>query len=126
MEEPIISCTALELRTLFHQCMPLFIALGDEIRLTIIEALTDEAHRRITGAPLSGGEGLNVRQITERTSLSRPAVSHHLKILKEAGIIASRRQGTCNYYYLTILPTTQKLLELGKKSQAFLSPQPPV
>ena len=26
----------------FHTCMPLFIALGDEIRLTIIEALTDE------------------------------------------------------------------------------------
>ena len=32
----------IELRQHFHTCMPLFIALGDEIRLTIIEALTDE------------------------------------------------------------------------------------
>ena len=32
-----------ELKQHFHTCMPLFIALGDEIRLTIIEALTDEA-----------------------------------------------------------------------------------
>ena len=34
----------IELKQHFHTCMPLFIALGDEIRLTIIEALTDEAH----------------------------------------------------------------------------------
>ena len=33
----------IELKQHFHTCMPLFIALGDEIRLTIIEALTDEA-----------------------------------------------------------------------------------
>lgn len=34
-----------ELKQHFHTCMPLFIALGDEIRLTIIEALTDEPSR---------------------------------------------------------------------------------
>ena len=33
----------IELKQHFYTCMPLFIALGDEIRLTIIEALTDEA-----------------------------------------------------------------------------------
>ena len=32
----------IELKQHFHTCMPLFIALGDEIRLTIIEALTDD------------------------------------------------------------------------------------
>ena len=36
----------IELKQHFHTCMPLFIALGDEIRLTIIEALTDEALMR--------------------------------------------------------------------------------
>ena len=84
--------------------MPLFIALGDEIRLTIIEALTDEALTgRTKNTPMNTNQpdknddrpislptqprphGLNVREITERTSLSRPAVSHHLKILKTAG-----------------------------------------
>ena len=35
--------TAQELKERFHQCMPLFIALGDEMRLSIIEVLTAEA-----------------------------------------------------------------------------------
>ncbi len=43
--------------------------------------------------------GARVMEITEKTNLSRPAVSHHLKILKEAGIIKMRREGTKNYYY---------------------------
>lgn len=38
-------------------------------------------------------------QITERTNLSRPAVSHHLQIMKNAGIVKMRREGTKNYYY---------------------------
>ena len=72
--------TPQELQEAFHQCMPLFIALGDEVRLTIIEALASPQ-------PL-GQHGLNVNQITEKTSLSRPAISHHLKILKEAGLVS--------------------------------------
>lgn len=36
----------------------------------------------------------------KKTHLSRPAVSHHLKILKEAEIVNLRREGTKNYYYL--------------------------
>ena len=35
--------TAQELQKRFHACMPLFIALGDEMRLSIIEVLTAEA-----------------------------------------------------------------------------------
>lgn len=80
----------IELRQHFHTCMPLFIALGDEIRLTIIEALTDEVlteraqisdvntnqpdknnDRQISLPDQSRPHGLNVREITERTSLSR-------------------------------------------------------
>ena len=44
--------------------------------------------------------GIRVGEITKKTHLSRPAVSHHLKILKEAGIIGMRREGTKNYYYI--------------------------
>ncbi len=35
--------TARELQERFHLCMPLFIALGDEMRLSIVEVLTEEA-----------------------------------------------------------------------------------
>ncbi len=44
--------------------------------------------------------GSRVPDITERTNLSRPAVSHHLQILKDAGIVKMRKEGTMTYYYL--------------------------
>ena len=94
-----------ELREAFHQCMPLFIALGDEVRLTILGALT--------GNKAFGKGGMNVNQITEKTHLSRPAISHHLKILKEAGLVNARQEGTANYYYLTIADSTRILMRLG-------------
>ncbi len=131
----------IELRQHFHTCMPLFIALGDEIRLTIIEALTDEVlteraqisdvntnqpdknnDRQISLPDQSRPHGLNVREITERAaSLSRPAVSHHLKILKTAGLIDVHREGTCNYYYLSIEDSTRKLMQLGHLLESVLS-----
>lgn len=43
--------------------------------------------------------GVRVGAITERTNLSRPAVSRHLRILRDAGIVKVRREGTKNYYY---------------------------
>lgn len=109
-----------DLKTQFHKCMPLFIALGDENRLSIVEALTDAAYWRC-GNDFSkeniSRHGLNVREITEKTSLSRPAVSHHLKILKNTGLISVRREGTCNYYYLSIAESTLELMYLGKRLQ---------
>lgn len=47
-------------------------------------------------------DGVRVGEITERTHLSRPAVSHHIRILKEAGILKVRREGTKNYYYFDV------------------------
>lgn len=113
-----------ELKQCFHQCMPFFIALGDEIRLTIVEALTEAASRRCGGDYSMENlslHGLNVKEITEYTSLSRPAVSHHLKILKDAGLISVRREGTCNYYYLSISQATSSLTGLGRRLQSFLN-----
>ena len=57
-----------------------FVALGDEHRQRIL--LTFEK-----------GERLTVGQIAEVATLSRPAVSHHLKILREAGVLAAERAG---------------------------------
>lgn len=91
----------------FHDCMPLFIALGDEVRLSILEALTDQTLS-------TGKKGMNVKQITEQTNLSRPAISHHLKILKDAGIIDVLQEGTSNYYYLTVKDCHARLMSLGE------------
>ncbi|MFT4106823.1 MAG: metalloregulator ArsR/SmtB family transcription factor [Lacrimispora sp.] len=103
--------------------MPLFIALGDEVRLTIISALArtglydsrgNDMSGAISGYTASDRQGMKVKEITEQTRLSRPAVSHHLKILKDAGLIDVRQEGTANYYYLTIGDSTQKLYSLGQ------------
>ena len=73
----------------FKECSKAFVAMGDETRQHIIMALLE-----------GDCNGIRVGEITGRTHLSRPAVSHHLQILKEAGIINMRREGTKNYYYM--------------------------
>lgn len=75
--------------TEFKQCKKLFTAIGDETRQGIILALLKSDYT-----------GIRVGEITKKTNLSRSAVSHHLQILKEAGIINMRREGTKNYYYI--------------------------
>ncbi len=63
-----------------------FKALGEITRLKIINKLTE-------------GE-LCVCQIMDHLHLSQPAVSHHMKILKQAGLVKDRKQGKWNHYYL--------------------------
>ncbi len=95
-----------ELEQQFYSCMPLFIALGDEVRLSIIELLTRAVQN-------GRSEGLNVNEITCQTRLSRPAISHHLKILKDTGLVQISRHGTSNYYRLTLIDSTRQLMKLG-------------
>lgn len=64
-----------------------FTALGDEHRQRIL----------LTFEP---GERLNVGQIVEVSTLSRSAVSHHLKVLREAGVLQSEKQGKEVYFWL--------------------------
>lgn len=73
----------------FQQCQKTFSALGDENRQYLL-------------CIMLGGKcgGSRVIELAERTHLSRPAVSHHMQILKSAGIVKSRKEGTCVYYYL--------------------------
>ncbi|MDR3829107.1 MAG: ArsR family transcriptional regulator, partial [Candidatus Copromonas sp.] len=54
-----------------------------------------------------------------RTSLSRPAVSHHLKILKDTGLIDVLRKGVCNYYYLTNKSAIDKLGRLKEELEKY-------
>lgn len=71
----------------FKACEGLFHALGDPGRQAIILLLAQH-------------ERLNVTQITEAMHLSRPAVSHHLKVLKDAGMVAMTRESRENFYSL--------------------------
>jgi DNA-binding transcriptional ArsR family regulator len=64
-----------------------FTALGDEHRQRIL--LTFER-----------GERLNVGQIVAVSTLSRPTVSHHLKLLRDAGVLQSEKSGKEVYYWI--------------------------
>lgn len=73
----------------FDACRQSLLAFGDENRQHLILEMMQ----------MGQCEGVRVGAITERTHLSRPAVSHHLRILREAGIVKMRREDTRNYYY---------------------------
>ena len=76
----------------FETCRQILLALGDESRQHLILEMMQ----------MEDCSGVRVGEITERTHLSRPAVSHHIRILKEAGILKVRREGTKNYYYFDV------------------------
>lgn len=94
-----------ELAEGFASCAPMLTAMGDETRQhLILEMLKMEQCN-----------GVRVGDITRKTNLSRPAVSHHLRILREAGLISFRKEGTRNYYYFA--PSAQRLAQLIKTLQ---------
>jgi ArsR family transcriptional regulator, arsenate/arsenite/antimonite-responsive transcriptional repressor len=84
---PEVSWTLDDVRKTLTDCVGLFHALGDPARQTIILLLAEH-------------ERLNVGQITELMHLSRPAISHHLKVLKDAGLVAVSRESRENFYSL--------------------------
>ena len=73
----------------FDLATPLFFALGEPARQKIILLLAEKS-------------ALNVGQIAEQSHLSRPAISHHLKILRRAALVSVQARGTENLYSLTM------------------------
>jgi len=63
-------------------------ALGDPIRLQLIDVLKKHAGK------------VCVCELVPLFDLSQPTVSHHLKVLREAGIVGSERRGLWAYYYV--------------------------
>jgi ArsR family transcriptional regulator, arsenate/arsenite/antimonite-responsive transcriptional repressor len=66
-------------------------ALGDPIRLQLVDVLRANAGK------------VCVCELVPLFDLSQPTVSHHLKVLRDAGIVDSERQGLWAYYY--VLPS---------------------
>lgn len=65
---------------------------------TAFDALADDQRRQIL-AMLGRGD-LSVQEIADRLPISRPAVSRHLRLLKEAGLVDDRPEGTRRLYRL--------------------------
>ena len=76
-------------------------AIPREWRATsrVFTALGDEHRQRIL-LTFEPGERLNVGQIVSVATLSRSAVSHHLKLLKAAGVLDSEKVGKEVYFWV--------------------------
>ncbi|MCZ4570194.1 ArsR/SmtB family transcription factor [Rhodococcus erythropolis] len=67
----------------------MFKALGDPVRLRLLSLVASH----------EGGEAC-VCDISDTFDLSQPTISHHLKVLRQAGILDCERRGTWVYYWV--------------------------
>lgn len=69
--------------------VPMFKALGDPVRLRLMSLIASHP----------GGEAC-VCDISATIDLSQPTISHHLKVLRSAGLLGSQRRGSWVYYWV--------------------------
>lgn len=76
-------------------------AEGAELLARALKAMADPARLRLVSIVASSSSGeVCVCDFTEPVGLSQPTVSHHLKILVDAGILAREKRGTWAYFSL--------------------------
>ena len=100
----------------FKECSAIFLALGDTTRQKICLDIA-----------AAGTEGINVADLSGKTILSRPAISHHLKVLKDAEIVEPIKKGTQIFYKLrlkdafvpmkTLMNTVEEILSEEEKTE---------
>jgi ArsR family transcriptional regulator len=83
----------------FKKNQSVLVAIGNETRQAILITLAQ-------------GSGMRVGEISLKTHLSRPAISHHLKILKDAGIVSVHKDGTKNFYRIDAINKMESLRDL--------------
>ncbi len=89
------------------QCSPIFAMLQDVRRQEILQLLFDNRE-------------LSVADLTRRLSLSRPAVSHHLKLLLDARLVTVRQEGKERYYRIFLQEALDLLKQLTQSLEADL------
>ncbi len=94
VETALTESTAVDLARAFK-------ALGDPVRLRLLSLIASRA----------GGE-VCVCELTEAFDVTGPTISHHLRVLREAGLIDCERRGTWVYYWIVpsaLAPLSQLL-----------------
>lgn len=88
----------------------------------ILNALSDENRQKILLVLLDNcvDGGIRVEDIAKKVNLSRPAVSHHIKILKDENIVSCESIGTKNYYHITGINEILSLKKLLNDIELFV------
>lgn len=73
-----------------YQSIEIFRAISDPTRRAILDRLRDESR--------------TVQKLADGFDMSRPAISQHLKVLRDAGLVRERREGRCRFYALSSQP----------------------
>ncbi|WP_194836824.1 helix-turn-helix transcriptional regulator [Nocardia sp. XZ_19_369] len=91
--QPLTAASAVELAAQFK-------ALADPVRLRVLSAVAARA----------GGEAC-VCEVSEGIDVTQPTISHHLKVLREAGLLTSERRASW-VYYRTVPEALQRLSDV--------------
>jgi len=79
------------------ELVEVFKALGDDTRFAILRLLQKRSRRRC--GPVEAGEpGLCASDVESAVGLSQAAVSHHMGILRRAGLITAEKRGRWTFY----------------------------
>ncbi|WP_169776957.1 ArsR/SmtB family transcription factor [Campylobacter mucosalis] len=100
---------SLETMRILKECIPIFSVLSDENRHKILNLLF-----------LNGK--MNVNEITSNLHLSRPAISHHLKLMLDAGLVSVEQIGKERYYNANFEHSYELLNELLKSIEINCKP----
>ncbi|MEV5837653.1 metalloregulator ArsR/SmtB family transcription factor [Nocardia sp. NPDC052112] len=94
--KPLPAEVAVELAAVFK-------ALSDPVRLRLLSAVASHA-----------GQEACVCDVSEGFDVTQPTISHHLKVLREAGLLSSERRGSWVYYRVepTVLQQLSQLLDI--------------
>jgi len=86
---------------------PLFKAIGDPVRLRLLSMIASTPE-------------VCVCDLTDAFTVSGPTISHHLRVLREAGLVDCERRGTWVYYWLRpeVLRQLATLLEIAAPAPA--------
>lgn len=81
---------------------PVFKAIGDPVRLRLLSMIASTAE-------------VCVCELTDAFTVSGPTISHHLRVLREAGLVGCERRGTWVYYWVRpdALQQLSNLLEIA-------------
>src|SRR6478609_3680736 len=93
--------------------------MAKENRASAFEALADETRREILRRLRSGS--LSAGEIAESFHLTKPTLSHHFRVLREAGLVRAERHGTSIVYTLqtnVIEDLAAELLDLTDRARA--------